>query len=201
MRRLSTGSASFLVLLAATAATLAACGEREKGTPPAATPPPAEAPQAPPGEAPPPPQAAEPEAQAPEAPPAAAAPEPAQAPAEQPASIEFEIYKAGFIVGVSGGKGTLQFQGRRHALSIAGVSVGATAGISKAELVGEVRNLHHLADIEGTYSAPQAGIALGGGEKITRLENSKGVVLNVRGKQMGIEVAVDLNGMQISLAR
>jgi hypothetical protein len=102
---------------------------------------------------------------------------------------------------VSGGKGTLHYQGRSHPVTIGGVSVGATAGVSKAELVGEVENLHSLADIEGTYSAPQAGLALGGGRKVTRLENSKGVVLHVRGRQMGIELSLDLNGMQISLAR
>jgi hypothetical protein len=81
------------------------------------------------------------------------------------------------------------------------VSVGATAGISKADLVGEVEHLHRLADIEGTYSSPQAGLSLGGGRKVARLENSKGVILHVRGKQMGIELALDLNGMQISLAK
>ena len=81
------------------------------------------------------------------------------------------------------------------------MSVGATAGVSKAELVGEVQNLHRAADIEGTYSAPQAGLALGGGEKIAKLENSQGVVLTVRGKQIGIELSLDLNGMQISLAK
>jgi hypothetical protein len=198
MRRLHTSRLSVLVALAGFAAALAACGERKEAAPGEATPPAAEEPKAvvPEASAP----AAEPPAPAAEPPAPAAEPATAPAPAPQPASIELEIYKAGFIVGVSGGKGTLNFQGRRHALKIAGVSVGATAGISKAELVGDVQNLRRLADIEGTYSAPQAGIALGGGEKITRLENSKGVVLNVRGKQIGIEVAVDLNGMQISLA-
>jgi hypothetical protein len=102
---------------------------------------------------------------------------------------------------VSGGKGVLHYGGRSHELTIAGVSVGATAGVSKAELVGEVENLNRLADVEGTYSAPQAGLALGGGSKVARLENSKGVVLHVRGKQMGIELSLDLNGMQISLAK
>jgi hypothetical protein len=179
------------------AVALSACGEREEAATPEATPPALEEPQAAAPEATAP--AAEP--QAPAAEPSAPAGEPAAAPAEKPATIEFEIYKAGFIVGVSGGKGTLHYQGRSHALTIAGVSVGATAGISKADLVGDVQNLDRLADIEGTYSSPQAGLSLGGGRKIARLENSKGVVLNVRGKQMGIELAIDLNGMQISLAR
>jgi hypothetical protein len=132
------------------------------------------------------------------------APTPAGAEAAVPAkptTIEFELYKAGFIVGVSGGRGTLHFQGKSYPLSIGGVSVGASAGISKAELLGEVHNLERLQDIEGTYSALQAGLTLGGGAKVTRLENSRKVRLDVRGKQIGIELSLDLNGMQISLVK
>jgi len=174
------------------AAALWACGEpKQAAAPPETTPTAVAEPEAP--------AEPEPAAEAPAAAPAEpAAPEAAAA--AQPATVDLEIYKAGFIVGVSGGRGTLHFEGRSHSLKIAGVSLGATAGLSKAELVGEVRNLHRLADIEGTYSATQAGIALGGGAKITRLENSKGVSLEVRGKQIGFEIALDLNGMQISLA-
>ncbi len=194
---------SGFAILVVVAAALA-CGERQEAAPQGA--PVEEAPEAAP-----PPEAAvgEPAAPSPAAEPAPAAAEPAATPsaaadpatAPRPATIELEIYKAGFIVGVSGGRGTLHFEGRSHPLSIAGVSVGATAGVSKAEMVGEVQNLHRLADIEGTYSATQAGLALGGGEKITQLENARGVVLRVRGKQIGIELSLDLNGMQISLAK
>jgi len=197
---------SGFAILVLVAVALAACGERKE----AAAPPPAPAAEAPAPAPPPEPAAAPPAAEPAPAPeetpaapePAAAEPAPAEpAAAAQPPTIEFEIYKAGFIVGVSGGRGTLRFEGRSHPLKIAGVSVGATAGVSKAELVGEVQNLHRLSDIEGTYSAPQAGLALGGGEKITQLENSRGVVLKVSGKQIGIELSLDLNGMQISLAK
>jgi hypothetical protein len=191
--------ASSLAILIVLVATIAACGGREETA----------APEPAPEESPPaaseldtaegePAAVAPAEEAAPEEEPAPAASEPAAA--AQPATIELELYKAGFIVGVSGGRGTLHFGGRAHALKIGGVSVGATAGVSKAELVGNVRNLQRLGDIEGTYSATQAGVALGGGEKVTRLENSRGVVLEVRGKQIGIELSLDLNGMQISLA-
>lgn len=178
---LASTSATLVVLAAA----LAACGERkEAAAPPEEAPAAVEEPQVAPA-------------------PAEPAPEPSPAPeaAAGPATIEFEIYKAGFIVGVSGGRGTLHFEGRGHPLKIGGVSVGATAGVSKAELTGSVANLQSLADIEGTYTATQAGIALGGGEKITRLKNSRGVVLEVRGKQIGIEVSLDLNGLEITLER
>jgi hypothetical protein len=205
--------ASGLAILALLAVAVAACGDREEaaapeglsaeGTPAAAQPPEPEGAAAAKLAA----ESAPAEEAAPAVPePAAAAPSPAAGAAAaagsaaQPATIDFEIYKAGFIVGVSGGKGTLHYQGASHPLTIAGVSLGATAGLSRAEMVGDVRNLHRLADIEGTYSATQAGVALGGGAKVTRLENARGVVLEVRGKQIGFELALDLNGMQISLA-
>lgn len=116
-------------------------------------------------------------------------------------TVEFDIYKAGFIIGGSGGAGTLQFKGASHAFSIGGVSLGATVGISKAELIGEVYNLNEVSDFEGVYSAGQAGVALAGGAKVFELKNGKGVVLKVKGKQIGLELSLDLNGMQIDLKK
>ena len=117
------------------------------------------------------------------------------------ATIEFTLYKAGFIVGGSGGTGTLKFKGKQYPVSIGGISLGATIGASKAELIGEVYNLKNPSDIEGTYSAAQAGVAVAGGAKVFDLKNSKGVELKVRGKQVGLELALDLNGMQVSLKK
>ena len=115
------------------------------------------------------------------------------------AKIAFDVYKAGFIVGVSGGSGTLTFKGKEYPISIGGVSLGATIGASKAEFVGDVFNLSAAGDIAGIYSGAKAGIAVAGGRKVAELKNSKGVVLKVSGKQMGLEVTLDLSGMEISL--
>ncbi len=117
----------------------------------------------------------------------------------QDARIEMDIYKAGFIIGVSGGSGLLYFQGRGYPVSIGGVSLGATIGASKAELIGEVYNLGKPSDIEGTYVAAQAGVAVAGGAKVFDLSNSKGVTLRLRGAQIGFELSLDLSGMQIKL--
>ncbi len=116
-------------------------------------------------------------------------------------TIELELYKAGFIVGGSGGKGTLKLAGKSYPLDIGGVSLGATIGFSKAELVGEVLNIKQASDIEGVYTATQAGIAVAGGTKVAELKNSKGVVLKVKGKQIGLEFALDLSGMEIKLKK
>lgn len=119
---------------------------------------------------------------------------------EQPsAKIEFEVYKAGFVVGVSGGNGTLTYEGKDYPLSIGGISLGATIGVSKAEFVGDVFNLSAPEDIEGVYSGAKAGIAIAGGAKTAILKNSKGVELKVSGEQIGVELTLDLNGMDIRL--
>lgn len=119
---------------------------------------------------------------------------------EQPsAKIDFELYKAGLVVGVSGGSGKLTFEGKDYPLSIGGLSLGATIGASKAEFVGDVFNLSQPSDIEGVYSGAKAGLALAGGAKTAVLKNSKGVELKVSGEQIGVELTLDLSGMDIRL--
>ena len=53
-------------------------------------------------------------------------------------TIDLTLYKAGFIVGGSGGSGTLKFKGKQYPVDIGGVSLGATIGVSKAELIGDL---------------------------------------------------------------
>lgn len=125
-----------------------------------------------------------------------AVPTAAQAPSGQ---VEFKVFKVGFIVGAGGGSGTLIYKGKRYPLSVGGVSLGATIGISSADLVGEVYNLNNPADIEGTYTAASAGVAIAGGGMSASLKNSRGVELRVRGKQIGLEFSIDLSGLNIKL--
>jgi hypothetical protein len=113
-------------------------------------------------------------------------------------SVRIKVAKAGFIVGVGGGSGVLRFQGRDYQLRVGGVSVG-TIGVAQADLVGTASNLQTAADIAGTYTAVSAGLAVAGGGKTARLRNSKGVVLELRGTQVGFELSLDLSGVTISL--
>ena len=113
-------------------------------------------------------------------------------------SVRLKITKVGFIVGVGGGSGTLTFQGRRYRLSIGGVSAG-TIGVSGAELVGTATNLRTAADIAGNYSAVTAGLAVAGGAQATTLQNSNGVVLTLRGRQVGFSASLAVSGLTISM--
>ncbi len=117
------------------------------------------------------------------------------------ARIEFKLFRAGFIVGFGSGSGSLFSGGQRYRLNIGGVSLGATIGVASADFVGRVRNLRRPSDIEGTYTAVSAGLAAAGGGSVARLRNSRGVELEVSGKQIGLMASVDLSGMRVRLAR
>ena len=113
--------------------------------------------------------------------------------------ISLEFTKGGFVIGDSGGGGTLTCNGQNYPVRIGGLSVGLVIGVSRASLVGEVRNLYEISDIEGAYSGVGASMAIGGGADNLVAANSKGVQLVLRGTQVGLEASLDLSGMNISL--
>jgi hypothetical protein len=114
-------------------------------------------------------------------------------------SISLHIVSAGFIFGVTGGTGVLTFRGHQYPLSIGGISAGATIGASGTDLVGTAYHLHAPGDIEGVYSAIGAGLSVAGGRSAAQLSNARGVVLRLRGRQVGFMFSIDLSGMSISL--
>jgi hypothetical protein len=118
--------------------------------------------------------------------------------AAQP-TIQFTITRAGLIVGVSGGSGTLNYNGQQFPLRVGGVSLGATIGISRAEFIGNVYNLRAASDIAGVYTAVEAGVSIAGGRQVARLRNSRGVILEVRGRQVGFMFSIDLSGLNVQL--
>jgi hypothetical protein len=113
-------------------------------------------------------------------------------------TVRLNIVRAGFIVGAGGGDGTLTFRGKTYRLSVGGVGIGSL-GIASARLTGTASNLRTASDIAGTYSGGGAGAAVIGGGSVATLHNERGVVLRVRGPQVGAQVSLGLGGMTISL--
>ena len=113
--------------------------------------------------------------------------------------VRFAVYKAGFFVGGSGGKGTLTFNGRRYPITIGGISAGFVFGASKTYFDGTVRHIRRPRDVEGVYGAAGGGGALGVGARTIVLRNEKGAVLTLTGRQVGLQINADLSGMSISL--
>ena len=116
----------------------------------------------------------------------------------QTGRVHAKIIKAGFIVGAGGGSGTLTYEGHKYHLKFSGISVG-TIGIAGVELVGTASNLRTAADIVGSYTAVGAGFAFVGGAKVARLQNASGVVLELHGVQIGLDLSLNLSGMTIAM--
>ena len=72
-------------------------------------------------------------------------------------TVSLTIYKAGWIIGGSGGGGTLNFRGRSYALSAGGIDYGLVFGGSKTVLRGRVSNINRPSDVAGVYGAAGAG--------------------------------------------
>jgi len=111
--------------------------------------------------------------------------------------ISLTIFKGGWIIGGSGGSGTLTFNGRRYPLSIGGLSYGLVFGGSKADLYGRVSNIRSPRDVAGVYGAVGAGAAIGVGARAIVLRNEKGAVLELSGRQVGLIADLDLSGLAI----
>ena len=114
-------------------------------------------------------------------------------------SVSLVIYKAGWIIGGSGGGGVLNFHGRRYPLSTGGLDYGLVFGGSKTVLYGRVSNIFRPSDVAGVYGAAGAGLALGSGARAIVLTNQKGAVLELSGQQVGLIANADLSGLAITL--
>ena len=113
--------------------------------------------------------------------------------------VTLTIYKAGWIIGGSGGGGTLNFRGRSYGLSAGGLDYGLVFGGSKTVLRGRVSNINRPSDVAGVYGAAGAGLAIGGGARAIVLTNQKGAVLELSGHQTGLMANADLSGLAITL--
>jgi hypothetical protein len=114
-------------------------------------------------------------------------------------AVRVVFTKGGFIIGVGGGRGVLNFRGHNYPFRVSGMSFGATIGASTTDLVGRARNLHSPGDIAGTYSAIGAGGALAAGAGGVALQNQRGVVLELHGVKVGVELSAAVGGVTITM--
>ena len=113
--------------------------------------------------------------------------------------VTLTIYKAGWIIGGSGGSGTLDFRGSHYRLSTGGLDYGLVFGGSKTLLHGRVSHISRPSDVAGVYGAAGAGLAVGTGARAIVLTNQKGAVLELTGRQVGLMANADLSGLTITL--
>src|SRR6202051_1853469 len=114
-------------------------------------------------------------------------------------AVRVVFTKGGFIVGVGGGRGVLTFRGHHYPFTVSGMSFGATIGASTTQLAGRALNVHAPGDIAGTYSAIGAGAAVAGGGGGVQLQNAKGVVLQLHGVKVGVELSAAVGGVTVTM--
>ena len=114
-------------------------------------------------------------------------------------TVSLVIYKAGWIIGGSGGSGVMNFRGRAYSLSTGGLDYGLVFGGSKTVLHGRVSNISRPSDVAGVYGAAGAGLAVGRGARAIVLSNQKGAVLELAGHQVGLMANADLSGLAITM--
>jgi hypothetical protein len=75
-------------------------------------------------------------------------------------------------------------------------------GASNFEGAGKVYDLKNLNDFSGNYSAPQASVAIGGGQSELLMRNGKGVTIIVLandGKESGTRLTLGPSGVTFKL--
>jgi hypothetical protein len=111
-------------------------------------------------------------------------------------SIEATQVAAG--LGYSWGGGAMKFEGKEYQFTVKGLNV-AAVGLAKIRAVGDVYNMKTAADFPGNYVAASAGLALAKGVSGTTMRNDKGVVINLRAEQQGVQLNLGVDGFTITM--
>ncbi len=101
-------------------------------------------------------------------------------------------------VGYTWGDGTLKFGGKEYHFTVKGLDAGA-AGIVKISAKGDVYNMTTVADFAGDYVAATAGAAVVKGPVGLLLRNGKGVVINLKAVQTGVNLTLGTKGLTITM--
>jgi hypothetical protein len=118
--------------------------------------------------------------------------------AQPDATIHFGGESIAFIGSLQWGGGSLHYKGRRIPLRVTGLGIGAI-GADKFSAEGEVYNLHHLHDINGTYAAVNANATAGSGSGEIDMKNENGVEIRARATSSGLNLSLAPTGVQINI--
>ena len=98
--------------------------------------------------------------------------------------------------GHGSGSAYLFYQGQKYGLGVSGTKIGRIWA-STVDLIGTASNLRSVVDILGTYNAADPKAALVRRAKPARLENAKGVVIEIRAVNLGRWSTLDLSGITL----
>jgi hypothetical protein len=102
-----------------------------------------------------------------------------------------------FFKGAYGsGSGYLFFQGQKYGLGVSSTKI-RRVWVTTIDLIGTASNLRNAADIIGTYTAVDAQSATITRSKMARLENAKGIVVEIRAVNLNRLFSLNLSEMTI----
>ena len=101
--------------------------------------------------------------------------------------------------GMTGGTGSLTFQGRTYPFRVVGTVIGP-GGASRTQAVGKVYRLNRLSDFQGTYSegTGQAGLATSGKTELW-MRNQAGVIMHLTGSSEGVVFSLGRDEVVVQL--
>ena len=114
----------------------------------------------------------------------AAAPSDSRAQTGQMGLVQVSVFRAGFIVGVGGGHGTLTYLGGVYPFSVGGVGVGMI-GAARANAAGRAYNLPEPRTSSAATQPSVLRRAFGAVAcKVVQLQNANGVMLELQGGEV-----------------
>jgi hypothetical protein len=114
-------------------------------------------------------------------------------------TVDIEQVQVAFIGSGNVGGGTLHFQGKTYRFNVGGLGVGGF-GVSKMQAHGEVYNMKDVSQFAGAYGQGRTGIAVAdqSAGKLW-LQNTHGVVLQLRAKRSGLALSMGADAVIITL--
>jgi hypothetical protein len=101
-------------------------------------------------------------------------------------------------VGITWGDGTLKYKGKEYKFTVRGLDAGAV-GITKISAKGDVYNMEKVEDFAGNFVSAQAGVAVIKGPIGLLMRNAKGVVINLKAVQTGVQLSLGGQGLSIAM--
>lgn len=118
----------------------------------------------------------------------------------QEASVKGSMFEASYGVGLRLGEGQLSVGGQETKFRVHGLSI-LSVGLAGGDFKGVVKNLNNPADFEGTYTFAEAGASYGLGANVQRWTNAKGVVLELTGVEVGVELRLGPGALGVYYAK
>jgi hypothetical protein len=113
-------------------------------------------------------------------------------------TVSIELKSVAVGIGGEWGHGVLTFQGKEYKFKMNGFSV-IDVGVSTISATGHVYHLKNVSDFAGTYSAAEAGIAVGAGAGASTMKNQNGVVMSLKSTKTGIKFKLAAEGVKIEM--